>query len=439
MSTILSARDQENLVNAHRAAAISKSLNQGIRQLQPKTPSNNAPKTPFRTQGNDENMPFTFGGGKPGLTTRRACSENALIPSKDGQSTTFVTPMATRNRAPLGMKTTNAKATAFQTPAPPLGTLKQARSGKRASSTRKIKKSTPVPQSKQEQREPDLDEDRDIEYMPPKPKPLSDFDGYITYNTGFPQFKGRNSTRGWDRVYEDHDVGSDGLTRKEREEKRANIEFDKRIDDLILEQLDSGLKQLGMEDDGLPHGSKIIASLKQQQPQMKRKEAIVPIDRSVSTLRSRSAAKALALDPKPTPFVREKSRAGAAAKPVSKTTSMKRTPTPSNPSSMRHTAAMASSRNTLGYSKGRNVSSSLRTQSSSTQKSVSRALNNTILSPERYIELYGVPPFGSEMWSRCNAAGCFDPELNATEQELVDEIPSVYEEDEETANFELGL
>lgn len=65
------ARDQENLVHARQQAAASKPLNQGVRQLQPKTPGNRPPKTPFKGAGNDENNLAPFGGGKQGLTVRR--------------------------------------------------------------------------------------------------------------------------------------------------------------------------------------------------------------------------------------------------------------------------------------------------------------------------------------------------------------------------------
>lgn len=76
-------------------------------------------------------------------------------------------------RAPLGMKTTNAKARAFQTPAPtmPIGTIKQ-RSAKRGS-TRKVKKAAPLPEQATQEKTVTVEEEepeREIEYMPPKPK-----------------------------------------------------------------------------------------------------------------------------------------------------------------------------------------------------------------------------------------------------------------------------
>ena len=37
------------------------------------------------------------------------------------------------------------------------------------------------------------------------------------------------------------------------------------------------------------------------------------------------------------------------------------------------------------------------------------------LAPAEYIATHGIPPLGSDMWMRCNAAGCF--EQGAQEEE----------------------
>ncbi len=75
---MLAARDQENLVHGHQAAAASKTLNQGARQLAPKTPGNKVPKTPFKLPLNDENGIGGFGAGKTGLKTNGA-GKNAFV------------------------------------------------------------------------------------------------------------------------------------------------------------------------------------------------------------------------------------------------------------------------------------------------------------------------------------------------------------------------
>lgn len=80
-------------------------------------------------------------------------------------------PIGPRSRAPLGMKTTNAKAKGFATPAVPLGTVKPGKSTRKVSTVKKVINNAPVKSAEPELSREHLDvEDRDIEYMPPKPK-----------------------------------------------------------------------------------------------------------------------------------------------------------------------------------------------------------------------------------------------------------------------------
>lgn len=58
---MLAVQDQENLVHAHQTVAAAKPLNQGPKQLQPRTPGTRAPRTPFKVPLNDENNPLAFG------------------------------------------------------------------------------------------------------------------------------------------------------------------------------------------------------------------------------------------------------------------------------------------------------------------------------------------------------------------------------------------
>lgn len=82
---MLALRDQENLVNTHQTAAAVKPLNQGVKQLPPKTPG----KTPFKVPLNDENNPLAFGKRTAKGNGNR--QENGK-PGKDA----FATPMGTR-------------------------------------------------------------------------------------------------------------------------------------------------------------------------------------------------------------------------------------------------------------------------------------------------------------------------------------------------------
>ena len=99
---MLASRDQENLVHGHQAAAASKPLNQGTRQLAPKTPGK-APKTPFKLPLNDENNAGGLGGGKGGLKTHGKGNENMILGAKKGEMNAFVTPMGMRHPTFLSM------------------------------------------------------------------------------------------------------------------------------------------------------------------------------------------------------------------------------------------------------------------------------------------------------------------------------------------------
>ena len=79
----------------HQQAAAGKPLNQGIKQLQPKTPGNRAPKTPFKVALNDENVTAGFPGQKAALKNISKGNENVLQTNKkDGklEKNAFVTP-----------------------------------------------------------------------------------------------------------------------------------------------------------------------------------------------------------------------------------------------------------------------------------------------------------------------------------------------------------
>ena len=93
---------------------------------------------------------------------------------------------------------------------------------------------------------------------------------------------------------------------------------------------------------------------------------------------------------------------------------------PANPSSMRHAAAVAASNTTIGRSKGRLTSLAFRApasaQSSDAKRNPPVDARDLTLAPDVYIERYGVPKIGSEQWSRCKDAGCFDDDKTVDEE-----------------------
>lgn len=261
---------------------------------------------------------------------------------------------------------------------------------------------------------------------------LPDHPDDIIYDTTFPQFKGRNFARGWETLYQDNEVGPDGLTKKQREEKKASEDFDKQVEGTLKKDFDN-MELLGINVRESPDEpcAEEISQMKMQE--MQKEEGKKPeIERQNPTINSRSAAQALAFQPR---TIQTRSMTGAAPKTrlPSVFSSRKKTPPPTNPSPMRHTAAVVNSKSTIGYSAGRKVASALRGETK-------RDSTDNILSPQRYIELYGEPAFGTEMWLRCKAAGCFDTERNGDDELLAEEaaLPP-YEEDEESANFQLTL
>ncbi|KAJ9294266.1 hypothetical protein DTO271G3_7128 [Paecilomyces variotii] len=427
---MLALRDQENLVHAHQTTAAAKPLNQGTRGLQPKTPGLRNQKTPFKIPLNDENNAGLFGKKGKGNENR---NENTIKPGKDA----FVTPLGPRNRAPLGMKTTNAKAKGLQTPAPPAESAKK--TNKRGSTGQKAKKAAPVVQPARTELLGNLTEDDipDIEYMPPKPQELPDFPDDITYDTTFPQFQGKNIALGWERVYGNEEVGPDGLTKRERKFQEDSIAYDKMVDEMIQKQVDA-MPLLGIDE--FPDEPCLEEIEKQREEERRAKEEASKkrhtrsvSTRSISTVKSREAAAALS---RPSSSL---SKGKAATAPKSRPTSAlstrsRKTPAPTNPSSMRHTAATVSSRTTVGYSKGRSVSSSLNGKTAKAE--TTRPASSSILSPTTYTGLYGPPPVGSEMWMRRKTAEYCAPD---EPEEEVNEIPPFYEEDEETQNFQLTL
>lgn len=158
---------------------------------------------------------------------------------------------------------------------------------------------------------------------------------------------------------------------------------------------------------------KTIAALEKQAEPVKKKTA--PSKGLLPTALPKRAASTFS-HPKPTtalskPVIKAPAPAKCKAPSLSSTSisSKKKTPPPTNPSPMRHTASTAVSKTTMGYSKGRAASANLRKTilPPKIDKSAPE-VPDTTLAPAVYIQRFGIPPFGSEMWTRCKVSGCFD-------------------------------
>lgn len=236
-------------------------------------------------------------------------------------------------------------------------------------------------------------------------------------------------TRGWQKIYYHGDIGEDGLTARQRKFQEQVIASEKKIDEMIQKQVDAiDLKQLLLEDRSEP-------LLEDSSNQTYRKEhtrsssAMLPT--RASTLKARNAAAALSRPGSSATVRSDTVRSSSAAAKARKT------PTPqANGSNARHVVATTSSRTTVGYSRGRSVSSALPNKPATAGKKLSQP--KAIVSPETYVQLYGAPPVGSEMWARCEEAGCLPEQEVAPISDEEIGFP-LFEEDEETRNFQLTL
>ncbi|KAK0937589.1 hypothetical protein LTR29_010811 [Friedmanniomyces endolithicus] len=311
----------ENAIYEQQTAAAAKPLNQGVKGLAPKTPGYKAPKTPFKGPSNDENAAFGNGrtGGKP--------KDGGLFGQGKGgkvDQSAFVTPAGPRTRAPLGNKTTNAKATLLQTPA---GTTTKPSAQPTSPRLRrgKVKIHTALSDPLG-----NANEEREIEYMAPRGIPLSDHPDDWPHDRTYPQFEGENLTRGWWAEF-----GGEG----------KGVASDEEMSDF-----DEKVKQVEARQRARDAAGNVRGNAAERHP---------------TTVRARGAASALsAAIPQKQRITPGFAAPTAAAKarlptnPVAKKHLSNSTTAPGN--NARHTVAKVASNTTLGYSKGRAVSASAR-------------------------------------------------------------------------------
>ncbi|KAH6663667.1 hypothetical protein B0J14DRAFT_255248 [Halenospora varia] len=387
---MLAARDQENLVHGHQAAAASKPLNQGIRTLQPKTPGNKYPKTPLKIPLNDENAPTIFGGksekGK-GLENMGTVGKKVAAFDKNA----FVTPLCPRTRAPLGMKTTNAKTKGAQTP----GLLPEndlEKTQQKQPSARRPKKVTHAETVKLEVHgdESPLHE-REVEYCPPKVKDIpyqSDVfpDNCLNYDV----LKPSNRMGGIHGRYYNK-VDEQGRTRLERELEESYANSTKAADEQIRKMMEEEWT-VGDVPETFRHLRKKESDQKAKVAAQIRKAGAVgpapskvPAIKAPATIASRKAASALSVAPKSAPAPPRATKPKPTQLPSFLSRS-KPAPLPViNPSTVRNSAANVNSRSTIGYSKGRSASGALQKREGGFTRSVSNLSqsSDTTITPAR--------------------------------------------------------
>lgn len=333
----------------------------------------------MQTKGNNENM-MTVGKGGNGLGKS---GKQALV-TPAGQlylhlSTSFsflskiwdLTPFADprTSRAPLGNKTTNAKArAALQTPGvKPTGQNLQ-KTTVRPTTNLRPKQSAPQVESSKLEVHTDKDwREEEVEYAPPKPKDIpyeSEVfpDGVIT----FEGLKPENLFKGYYQYYFNR-VDGDCKTSIEREMEEKRQRSFQRGEEQILKDMEEFDWSIG----DLPESKDVFTKKKAEGTAITTTAAAIkkptrPVSRQPSTITSRKAASALAMTSNPSSITQAKDKAigPTTAKPPSRGFLLpkKKPAQPLSQASLpirERATAVTASRSTLGYSRGRSTSSAV--------------------------------------------------------------------------------
>lgn len=398
---MLAARDQENLVHARQTTAAGKHLNQNIRALHP--------KTPFHSARHDENQPVESKGqktvGKDG-------------PTELGKSA-FVTPLAPRNRAPLGAKTSNVKAHAFQTPGPAPLTVKPGKTVQKHSTGRRSGRSkitiapselvgTNVLARHIQEDEPDFG------YAPPPVDELPDPPLEIEEDPLLTQ----ELLAGYGRLYPSSPKDEKGrslrLKREEEEYQKYQREREQRSIENEYDPVFTTTGELNKKVDAM------IASGP--------KKTRLPLSR-VNTMQARSAAAALSDSQLRLPAAAMKQTQASEQKKKALLPAIKpkSAVTPQIPSSRRPGPA-AVSKNTIGFPKAKKAPSIIpkgveneRPGNVPTTKPVK--IDQASVHPRDFRALYGSPPEESDMWFRLKAFELLEEDVAKEDgDDLADEL-----------------
>jgi len=337
------------------------------------------------------------------------------------------------------MKTTNAKTKAFQTPAATVLDKDPLKTQTKPTSARRLKQKISHAEAIKLNIHGDDNgplEEREPEYCPPKPKPLpyeSDVfpDGCLDYDI----LKGPNLMRGWQNYYL-NPVDENGVSLKEKQFEAECAKAHKDAEEKILKQMEEMEWAVGDVPetfnnlhikDGNNQGEDIVNK--------KVNKSSVPPSKGPATITSRKAASALSVAQK-APLAAAKTTNNALA-PKTATSFLVRgkktaVTAPINPSAMRHTAAAAASRSTIGYTKGRSASSVLKMRPGGLARSTSNLSDgsDTTITPSSYAQNQG-SEVGNDDWRRLMFLGLFDTDDEDLEPGLRGALPDYLRKDED--------
>ncbi|KAI0129285.1 hypothetical protein F4776DRAFT_163761 [Hypoxylon sp. NC0597] len=366
---MLAARDQENLAFNRQNGAALKQQGQVKRQLQPNTPGARFAKTPIKVPLNDENATHAAGGAKSVLGGRTRGNENTLTSKGKGLKASLATPSAEpRSRAPLGDKTTNAKAKGQQAVNVKSAVREIEKSQSKAPGTIRPKQKHPKAELQKLQVHTETTDplsEEEIEYCPPRPKDRpyeSDVfpDGALKLDA----LKPENLFKGYYDYYF-NPVDEHGVSLADRELEERNRKAMEECDRRIKEDIDS--IDWGVRDESDASKKKTLLSTKAA-PKVDVAAKRTTASRALSTIKSKNAADALAMDETTKSLQRKVAKSTEAIKaPGHKKTTSTPMPSfkrqPNVPTQMgprkTPTELEANSRTTIGYNKGRSTASIL--------------------------------------------------------------------------------
>jgi hypothetical protein len=346
------------------------------------------------------------------------------------------------------MKTTNAKAKAFQTPAAPLIDKDPLKPQTKPTSARRPKPKASHAETIKLNIHGDENvplEKREVEYCPPKPTPLpyeSDVfpDGCLDYDI----LKGPNMMRGWLSFYH-NPVDKNGVSLKEKQFEEECAKAHKDAEEKILKQIE----ELDWTIGDVPETFKNLPVKDADDKQInaankKRSMNLATSNKGPPTVASRKAASALAVALKaPIAATKTENTIVASKKATSLLARGKKVaaPTPINPSPMRHTAAVAASRSTIGYTKGRSASNVLKMRTGGLPRSTSNMSDgsDTTITPTSYAQKQGQEAVNDD-WRRLMFLGVFDTDDEDLEPGLSGVLPDCLRKDEDAeADFVMTL
>ncbi|RSL94197.1 hypothetical protein CEP52_012791 [Fusarium oligoseptatum] len=336
-------RDQENLVHSQQIPT----------KQQHKTPGARFPKTPSRFAQHDENAPTAF-TGKTGLGGAKTFLGNDKTLTKGhGAQQAMVTPMGTRSRAPLGNKTTNAKA-------------KNGQAAGVKDLVKEIEKTQLKPTAQKPKLRPAIEqEEEEPEYAPPKPKDLPyESDVFPKDLLTLEGLKKENVLKGYYQHFY-NPVDDQGVSRQDREFEAALKKVATKAEERNKQEIDTLTWNLDDLSDTEDHAKPaVVKSVATGASDQKRKGIR---SKQPSSLASRRAASALSIhsDTSSNTKVPTVARTTKARKPLTSLIQGRKTTRAIAPTKASHAdsaTAQAASRTTIGYNRGRSASSMIQAQ-----------------------------------------------------------------------------